>query len=253
MSRTIELIDRMTPTRRPAGRPSGYHRWSNLLFVHWRVPAEVIRPLLPTGLTLDMWDGDAWVGLVPFHMSGVRPWWSPAVRGLSDFHETNVRTYVHCGGEPGVWFFSLEASNRIAVWLARWGWHLAYHYARMSLERSESRVKYFSRRGTASDVGCNVEVEIASGLPSCAEPGTLEHFLIERYILYSAAPGGRLFRGCVHHAPYSLREARVVSCEETLISSNGIIRSGPPCHVVFCDGVDVEVFPLKPIWLAATR
>src|SRR5579864_3319335 len=96
-------IDRISPMQRPAGRAIGYQIWTNLLFVHWSVPIELVQPLIPPSLTLDTWQGQALVGLVPFYMSGVRPWWSPAIPGVSSFCETNVRTYVHFRGrDPGV-------------------------------------------------------------------------------------------------------------------------------------------------------
>lgn len=248
MPTQTEVIDRIAPTQRPTGRACGYHRWSNLLFLHWRVPAELVQPLLPTGLTLDTWEGDAWVGLVPFHMSGVRPWWSPAVPWVSTFHETNVRTYVqHRGSDPGVWFFSLEASNALAVLLARWGWHLPYHRARMSLRRELEHVRYASRRETVSGAACEIETVVSETLLGSAVPGTLEHFLIERYILYAASRSGKIWRGRVHHVPYQLRDARVVSCRDTLVAAAGIPVTGDPCHAVFCDGVQVEVFPLVDV------
>src|SRR3569623_2020771 len=112
-------IDRLSAGQRPQRPVAGYHHWSELLFVHWRLPAEVVSPLIPPGLTLDTWGGQAWVGMVLFRMSGVRPWWLPPVPGVSRFLETNLRTYVlRDGGDPGVWFFSLEANQGLAVRLA---------------------------------------------------------------------------------------------------------------------------------------
>jgi uncharacterized protein YqjF (DUF2071 family) len=252
-----QVIDRMAPTRRPAGHAIGYHHWSDLLFVHWRMPAESVRPLLPAGLTLDAWEGDAWVGLVPFYMWRVRPWWSPPVPWLSYFCETNVRTYVHReGGDPGVWFFSLDASNSLAVRIARWRWHLPYYRSQMSLDRTGERVSYFSRRlwpGVAG-AGCGIRTVVGAklghedldrALPAGrALPGTLEHFLIERYILYAQPAPGHLLAGRVHHDPYPIREARLEELDETLLSAAGVSAVAPPCHTVFSDGVAVEIFPL---------
>lgn len=253
-----DQIDRATPALRPATRPIGYHRWTNLLFLHWRLPAEQIEPLLPRPLSLDTWEGEAWVGLVPFFMSGVRPWWFPAIPGISAFCETNVRTYVHLRGrDPGVWFFSLEASKSLAVRIARWRWHLPYYFSRMKLERSAESVRYFSRRlwPEPAGAGCRIEAEVHHLLgeeepsrslpPGRALPGTLEYFLVERYLLYAQPAPGRLFRGQVHHRPYVLRAARVVHCDETLLAAAGIRRAGPPCHAAFCDGVEVDVHALR--------
>lgn len=252
-------IDRIGPTRRPAGKAIGYHRWSNLLFVHWRVPAEAVQKLLPAGLTVDTWEGAAWVGLVPFAMSGIRPWWSPAVPCISTFLETNVRTYVHTQGrDPGVWFFSLDASSSLAVRIARWRWCLPYYRTQMSLARTETGIRYGGRRlwPGAADARYEIAVELDPALvPSrsspapagTATPGTLEHFLIERYLLYAQARDGRLLRGQVHHAPYGLREARLTALGETLVAATGIETTSPPCHVIFSEGVTVEIFPLRSV------
>lgn len=253
-------VDRIVPTVRPPGHPIGYHRWSDLLFVHWRMPADIVRSLLPTGLTLDTWDGDAWVGLVPFYMSRVRPWWSPPVPGVSSFCETNVRTYVHFQGrDPGVWFFSLDASNSLAVRIARWRWHLPYFRAQMSLERTSDSVTYKSCRlgPGAAGPGCAIRTRIGPLLghetparplpPGRALPGTLEHFLIERYILYASPAAGELLGGRVHHAPYCIREAHLENIEESLLAAIGLPPAAPACHTAFSDEVNVEIFPLMPI------
>ncbi len=253
-----ENIDRIGPTRRPAQPVAGYHKWWDLLFIHWRVPADVLRPLLPKRLTIDTFQGSAWVGLVPFRMTGVRPWWSPPLPGVSAFAETNVRTYVHFEGrDPGVWFFSLDAASSLAVKVARRRWMLNYYRARMRVEREGTRVRYHSRRlwpGPAG-AGGNVEAEIGPLIrprsgelpPGSAEPGSLEHFLVERYILYAQGKDGRLYSGRVHHTPYPLREARLIKLEETLVAAAGIAIAHPPEHVLFSDGVSVEIFKLKGV------
>ena len=252
------LIDRQSAARRPAGRLAGFQCWSNLLFVHWRVPAAFVQPLIPPELTLDTWEGDAWIGLVPFFMSGVRARFVPALPGLSRFCETNVRTYVHLAGrDPGVWFFSLDASNRAAVWFARRFWHLPYYRARMTLSRSDGAVEYSGRRlcaeGGAGSYRARADIGpmLGTGLPDRplpagrALPGTLEHFLIERYILYVNDRQGRLLAGRVHHAPYPIREVRSLSLEETMLSAAGLVRPEQAAHAAFSDGVSVEIFPLR--------
>jgi uncharacterized protein YqjF (DUF2071 family) len=240
-SLTAEL-DRIAPSRRPRGQPAGYHRWSDLVFIHWRLPADEIAPLLPPQLTLDTWQGDAWVGLVPFRMSGVRPWWWP--RGAA-FLETNVRTYVHFRGrDPGVWFFSLEANHRLAVMVARACWHLNYYWAEMTLRREGDVLTYASQRRAAGGSSSRIVARIRAATPPCqAATDTLEHFLVERYLLY-AVGAGRLWRGQVHHQPYVLQPAELIDLQESLLATNGIDVSDGPCHLLYSPRVDVEVFPL---------
>jgi len=237
-----------------------HQSWRDLLFLHWTVPPEELRPLVPAQLELDLFEGAAYVGLVAFTMTGVRPVGLPPVPGLSAFHETNVRTYVHRDGhDPGVWFFSLEASNSLAVRIARWRWHLPYFRAQMGLERQKDAVAYCSRRlwpGTAGP-GCEIRAKIGLRLghgipdralpPGRAMPGTLEHFLIERYILYAAPDRSKLLAGRVHHSPYPVHETRLESLEETLLAATGFSPSEGPCHTAFSDGVNVEIFPLRPV------
>ncbi len=222
--------------------------WRDLTFLHWELAPDQLRPHLPPGLTLDLYEGRAFIGLVPFTMVGVRPEGLPAVRWLSNFHETNVRTYVHVEGrDPGVWFFSLDAANRVAVLAARASFHLPYHFAQMRLTRTPASVAYGSRRlwPGPRPAECAVEM-VPRGIVAVAQVGTLEHFLAERYFLYATARG-RLFRGQVHHTPYPLQPAEVLTLEESLIAAAGLTRppEAPLAH--FATGVDVEVFGLQRI------
>lgn len=260
----MESLDRLSPGRRPPGAAAGYQSWRDLTFIHWRLPAEAIRPLLPPELTLDLWEGDAWVALVPFDMQRVRPWWSPVVPGVSWFHETNLRTYVHFRGEkPGVWFFSLEASNTIAVLAARWGWMLNYYRTDLILERRGDSRCYSGRRRWPRPVPATYDLTTAIGSPintpggseqdkpGVATPGTLEHFLAERYYLYTTDGRGRLYRAQVHHPPYPLRHATVKIEQESILAAAGINCPGSPDHVLFSPGVDVEVFSLERVATAS--
>lgn len=242
----VDTIDRITPTLRPDERPVMYQRWRTLLFLHWEVPAEELARLLPPGLTLDTFEGRAFVGLVPFTMQGVRPALLPPFPPLSNFHETNVRTYVHREGkDPGVWFFSLDAANRIAVKLARTWFRLPYHFDTMELKREGSWISYRSERHWPEPLPGRCAVRCSPGSEvSTSTPGTLQHFLVERYFLYTVHGGG-LWRGQVHHAPYPVRGAEVEGLEESLLAAAGIARppGAPLAH--YSDGVDVDVFRLK--------
>jgi uncharacterized protein YqjF (DUF2071 family) len=239
-------MDRLAPTRRPSGPPAGFHRWRTLLFAHWEVPAITLQRLLPPRLSLDTFDGQAFVGLVPFTMRGIRPTrFLPPIPGVSAFHEVNVRTYVHLDGkDPGVWFFSLDAANLAAVTGARAGWNLPYFFARMSLADEGDRIVYASERRfpapTPATIACTWRIREELGN---AKEGTLEHFLCERYFLY-AARGEKLWRGQVHHTPYPLRAARIDHLEENLVKQAGIETTRGPVSVLYSAGVDVEVFPL---------
>lgn len=242
-------IDRVGPTRRPAGPAQGLQRWRTLLFAHWEVPIEVLRPLLPPSLTVDTYEGRAYVGLVPFTMRDVRPLRRlPPFPGTGDFHETNVRTYVlRDGRDPGVWFFSLDAASRLAVWAARTFFHLPYHHARMDLRQDGDAVSYRSeRRGGA---GLRLRYRVGEALPP-SEPGSLRFFLAERYYLYATddgpgGRGGRLLRGQVHHAPYPLHAAIVEELDESLLGAAGLPRQGERLPDLYSPGVDVEIFSLE--------
>lgn len=242
-----DSIDRVTPTLRPDGRVVQRPGWHELTFLHWPVPVATLRPLVPAALEIDTFEGSAFIGLVPFTMTRVRPWWAPPLPGITNFHETNVRTYVHrAGRDPGVWFFSLDAASLLATYAARTLWHLPYHHARMSLEKADGEVRYRSERlrPPPTPAACHVTVR-PRGEPAAARVGTLEYFLAERYLLYATTADGQLRRGAVHHAPYPLQPIDVLTCEESCIAAAGITRpSGPPPLAHYASKVEVEIFAL---------
>jgi len=242
-------IDRINPTLRPAGRVVQRPGWHELTFLHWRVPVAALRPLVPAALELDTFEGDAFIGLVPFTMTGVRPWWAPPLPGINNFHETNVRTYVHHqGARPGVWFFSLDAASSLAVAAARALWRLPYHHARMTLDKVDAEVRYVSERRRPAPLPGTCRVRCRPlGEPAAARPGTLEHFLAERYLLYTTGRDGALRRGAVHHTPYPLQRAEILECNETLIAAAGIARPAGPPIAHYASGVAVEIFGLERV------
>lgn len=237
-------LDRIGPTRRPAGPSDGTQQWRSLLFCHWRVPVSALRPLVPSALGIDTFDGQAWIGLVPFAMRSIRPWWLPR-RLAFDFLETNVRTYVHCNGRPGVWFFSLDASSRLAVWAARLGWSLPYFHARMQASQADGWIHYRSSRGSGRP-GLKISFRPGESLGT-ATPGSLEHFLFERYLLF-VEKRKQIYEGQVHHAPYQIQAAEAGILEDQLLAAAGwdpAARRPDLCH--FSPGVDVEVFRIRPL------
>lgn len=218
---------------RPWALPKGpwimAQNWHDLLFAHWEVPVEKMRELVPRGLEIDTFEGRAWIGVVPFRMAGVRFRGTPALPGLSAFPELNVRTYVKAEGKPGVWFFSLDAANWIAVEVARAWFHLPYFFARMGLEADGGVIRYCSRREDRRGNAESLEMNYRP-VDRCfeARPGTLEYFLTERYCLYAQRPDGTLLRGEIHHEPWALRGARADFVENTMTKVLGVELCGEP-------------------------
>lgn len=226
---------------RPAAPVAMLQKWRDLTFLHFSAEPAEVQQLLPEGLTVDTFDGRAWVGLVPFWMTGIRFPWLPPIPGTHTFPETNVRTYVHRQGrEPGVWFFSLDAANTLAVWWARKFFSLPYFRAEMMV-RGKEQIEYRSVRhqGQATH---QIEIKVGDPLPY-PEPGSLEFFLVERYLLYSVR-GGQIHTGQVHHPPYTIQSAEVLRCEETMVGAAGL-TAAPWEHVCYSPGVDVEIFGVK--------
>lgn len=181
--------------------------WEDLLFAHWSFPPEAIARRLPPGLELDTFEGKAWLGIVPFRMSGTRPRFCPPVPGLSSFPELNVRTYVTAGGKPGVWFFSLDAAQWLAVRLARLGFSLPYYDAAMSCRQEGETIHYSSRRTHKGAPAGELRGRYRPiSEPRSARPG-LETWLVERYCLYACTARGTILRGEIHHDRWPLQDA----------------------------------------------
>jgi len=197
--------------------------WHNLLFAHWPVDAALLRGHLPPGLTLELYDGQAWIGVVPFQMTNVAPRFVPALPWVSEFAELNVRTYVTVDGKPGVYFFSLDAESALAVAAARSLLHLPYFTAQMQVRCEGSRVEYSSRRvgGGAPAAELVARYEPVDP-PFHAEPGTLDYFLTERYCLYNVDARFRAYRLEIHHPPWTLHRAEATFTANTMTEAAGI-------------------------------
>ena len=197
--------------------------WHDLLFAHWAMPVEVLRPLIPRALEIDSFGGQAWLGVVPFRMAGVRMRGTPAIPGLSRFPELNVRTYVVRDGKPGVWFFSLDAANAVAVWGARTFFHLPYFLAAMSCKENAGWIRYESHRKDHRDSPASMRARYrAIGDVFHAQPGSIEHFLAERYCLYAEDAKGRIIRCEIHHPPWPLQLAEAAIQENSMAAAAGI-------------------------------
>ena len=244
---TPSLQDRLRQRDRPATGHVMYQSWRDLLFVHWRVEPERIQRTLPPGLFVDTFDGAAWVGIVPFFMRNIRPRGLPSVPWISNFLELNVRTYVHdADGTPGVWFYSLDCDQPLAVWMARRFFHLNYRHAAMQAKRprDDDSIAYSSQVKQSTRF-CNATYRLPKATRR-AEPGTLDFFLIERYLLFAANRRHQLFTGTVHHPPYGLVDAAVSSWSTNLLSEHDFgIDESRPDHVCGSPGVDVDIFKLQ--------
>ena len=214
--------------------------WTELTFLHWRVPVSVLRAQIPKELEIDTYEGDAWLGLVPFRMENVRFRFTPKVPWLSSFPELNVRTYVKHRGKPGVYFFSLDAASRLMVWIGRQFFHLPYFKAAMTNAPEQSGWQYFSaRKGSSPGAHRFVARQRFSKDVFLAQPGSVEHFLTERYCLYSLDKRGQVLCSEVHHVPWPLRCGEIEIEENTMLQGFGIDSSRAPDLVHASDGVEV--------------
>lgn len=214
-------VDRHSIRTRPSGAPIMYQTWAKLLFMHWPVSDETLRPLIPDPLTIDTFGGTAWIGVTPFTMYDVRLRGMPGLPLVSTTHEINVRTYVHHEGVPGVWFLSLDASNPLAVLGARLGFGLPYFQALMTLDEQDGRIRFASRRLHPGGEPAAFDASWHRGEERPPQPGSRAFFLIERYCLY-VRRAGHLFRTRIFHDRWPLCRAELLDLNSTMVESHGI-------------------------------
>jgi uncharacterized protein len=221
-------------------------RWRDLLFAHWPVDAAVLRGLIPSGLELDLFEGQAYVGAVPFLMEGVAPRLAPNVPGLHRFPELNLRTYVWAGSKPSVWFFSLDAGQRLAVRLARRFFHLPYFDAAFQIGRDGDGVEYFAERTHRGAPKARFGAKYRPVGPVYrSAPGSLDFWLTERYCLCAVDGAGRLYRGDIEHEPWPLQPAAGEVEVNTLGEWLGIELRGQPATMHFAKSLAVRAWALK--------
>jgi uncharacterized protein YqjF (DUF2071 family) len=221
--------------------------WENLLFAHWRVDADALRRLLPDAVRLQTHDGAAWLGMTPFRVSALRLRGTLPLPSVSSFLELNVRTYVTAGGKPGIWFFSLDASSRLAVEAARRTYKLPYFQARIRAEPQDEWLEYESARvGNGQGPHVFDARYRPSGEMFHAAPGSLEEFLAERYCLYTVDERGRLYRAEIHHPPWPLQPAEATIELNTMAPGDlALPDEGPLLH--FARVQDVVIWPLRRV------
>src|SRR5258708_8031280 len=237
--------ERLAVRERPKGQPVMHQSWGKLLFMHWRIDAEALRPLIPSKLEIDTFAGSAWIAIAPFTMWNTRVAFLPPVPGLSAMHELNVRTYVHFGGVPGVWFFSLDCNSSTVVWGARTFFYLPYYNADIRLDKEGQTIDYSLVRTDKPAAKFHAVWTKGEPLP-CAAPGSLEFFLTERYCLYSYR-AGELYRSRIHHASWPLQSATLLLLTGSMIEAVGLPtpRDTPLLH--YAEEIKVDIWSIRKV------
>lgn len=222
--------------------------WHDLLFLHWPVDRAMLQQLLPPGLDVDTYEGQAYAAVVPFHMTNVTPRGIPAVPGMSAMPELNVRTYIQAKGAPGLYFFSLDATNAFAVGAARAMFHLPYYTAAMSIEERDGWFHYRSKRSPTKGVPAEFVGKYRGvGKAETASPGSLEYFLFERYCLFTLDDAFHLYRVDVHHAPWQLKLAEAEVEVNTMAEAAGIRLPAMSPLAHYIKRQDTVVWPLARV------
>lgn len=277
MTRSIEAETAHRPWPLPPDPWLIFQSWRHLLFAHWPIPRERLRPLVPSQLMLEEYDGTSWLGLTPFLLADLHPRLLPPLPGVSTFPELNLRTYVRVDDKPGVFFFSLDAASRLAVLGARTLYRLPYHHARMRIQHRDGWIHYRSRRthtdAEATRAGSahadsahadNARTAVArvgtranfsaryrpTGTVANAAPGSLEHFLTERYALFVVLRDGNILHGDIHHRPWPLQPAEAVIEQNTIPAAHGIALPDVPPLLHFAARQDTLTWPPKLLTLA---
>jgi uncharacterized protein len=222
--------------------------WENLMFMHWPIDPELLRPMIPPELELDTYAGTAWIGITPFELSSIRWRALPPIPGAAGFPEINVRTYVRAGEKPGVFFFSLDAASRLAVEGARASFGLPYFSSRARVDPVRDGVHYRSSRddNRGSNASFHAWYRPTSHVFT-AQPGTLEHFLTERYCLYAKWLNGRIWRAEIDHEPWPLQTAEADVRLNTMARAAGIELPDQAPLLHFARLINVRVWRIRRV------
>jgi uncharacterized protein YqjF (DUF2071 family) len=223
-----------------------HQTWRDLLFMHWPIPAQRLRALVPDELPLDLFGGEAWITISPFVVTGLRLRGMPRIPGVSQFPELNLRTYVNVGGKPGVYFLDLDAGSRLAVAAARMAYRLPYHHAAMQVDIQDGWIVYRSRRKSGPEAEFVARYRPV-GDRMLATPGTLDYFLVERYALYSVTRSGRIIRGEIDHPRWELQPAEVRVERNTIASAHQLPLPGIEPVLHFSRRQPTHVWPPIPV------
>ena len=234
----------------PFGKWNMRQDWLDLLFAHWPIPSKLLRPLVPSELEIEEFDGTSWIGVVPFRMSGVMLRPLPDLPWISAFPELNVRLYVRFREKPGVYFLSLDASNPLAAFGAWWGYHLPYYWSKVTqkpLPKGDPSYSFhFQARCRRANPQLVFEARYGpAGEPFFAKAGTLEHFLTERYCLYTKHRNGTVLRVDVHHLPWPLQAAKAEIQAGDMLRPFGLLLPDQTPHLLFSTGVKTLCWPVR--------
>ncbi|HKY42125.1 MAG TPA: DUF2071 domain-containing protein [Pyrinomonadaceae bacterium] len=239
-------VDRLNARHRPSGQPVMHQDWGKLLFMHWRINENLLRPHVPKSLEIDTYGNSAWIAITPFTMWDIRafPPYVPPVPGLDSMEELNVRTYVHYKGVPGVWFFSLDANSRAAVLGARAFFYLPYYHADIRID-GKNKIKYRLKRRDDPPAAFKADWTVGKALPK-SQPGSREFFLTERYMLYTESEG-ELYRSRIYHEPWQLYQAELTDFASSMLEAKQITQPTTQPLLHHAEEVSVDIWPLEPV------
>ena len=244
--RKVTDVDRLAARHKPAGQPVMHQSWGKLLFIHWRINENLLRPHVPSSLGIDTYGDSAWIAIAPFTMWDIRafPPFVPPVPGLDAMHELNVRTYVHYNGVPGVWFFSLDANSRAAVLGARTFFHLPYYNSDIELT-GKKKIKYRLKRRDEPAAQFKADWKVGDALPQ-SQPGSREFFLTERYMLYTQFEG-ELFRARIYHEPWQLYKAELTNFGSTMLEACNLTQPKTQPILHHAEEISVDIWGLESV------